>query len=132
MMPTLTVWALRLACAHLAFGLTVGALLLANKGFPFLAGSNWLGVHFHTMTFGWTIQCVIGVAYWILPTFGRRNNKGNDALAWSSVALVNLGTIVGCLSGTFSAAGFTIQALAALAFAAHLWPRVKPFGAKAK
>lgn len=132
MMPPLTFWALRLACAHLAVGLTVGALLLADKGFPFLAGSNWLDVHFHTMLFGWTIQFVMGVAYWILPTFGRRTNTGNDTLAWSAIALVNLGTLVGCFTGIFSAAAFTIQALAAMTFAAHTWPRLKAFGAKTK
>lgn len=131
MMPPLTFWALRLACAYLGVGLTVGALLLADKGFPFLGGPDWLGIHFHTMLFGWTIQFVMGVAYWILPTFGRRTNTGNDTLAWSAIALVNLGTIIGCFSGIFSAVAFTLQALAALTFAAHTWPRLKAFGAAA-
>lgn len=131
MMPPLTVWALRLACVHLTVGLSVGALLLVDKGFAFLGGAGWLGVHMHTMLFGWTIQFVIGVAYWILPTFGRRTNTGNDLPAWSAVVLVNLGTLVGCALGAFSASAFSLQALAALCFAAHVWPRLKPFGAPA-
>lgn len=131
MMPPLTVWAIRLACIHLTIGLTIGALILADKGIHFLPGDGWLSLHFHTMLFGWTIQFVIGVAYWILPTFGGRSNTGNDRFAWAAVGLVNLATILGSIGGLFgplAAVAFGLQALAAMSFAAHIWPRVKPFG----
>jgi hypothetical protein len=131
MMPPLTVWALRLACLHLALGLTVGALMLADKGVAFLPGQGWLSVHFHTMLFGWTIQFVMGVAYWILPTFGPRTNTGDDRLAWAAVILVNAGALLGSATGIFGALpaiAFGLQALAAVSFAAHIWPRVKAFG----
>jgi hypothetical protein len=131
-MPKISIWALRLACFHLAVGLSAGALLLAHKGVAFLPDSGrWFSVHFHTMLFGWTIQLVIGVAYWILPTFGGRSNRGNDALAVAAIVLVNAGTLVGCfaaLFGTTATVAFSMQAAAALSFALHLWPRVKAFG----
>lgn len=133
MMPPLTVWALRLACVHLGVGLTVGALYLADKGVSFLPGQGWLSVHFHTMLFGWTIQFVMGVAYWILPTFGARSNTGNDLLAWGAIALVNVATIIGCFTGFVRAPAtlaFAMQALAAICFARHLWPRIKAFGSR--
>lgn len=132
-MPKISLWALRLACLHLGVGLTAGALLLAHKGVGFLPMTDrWFSVHFHTMLFGWTIQLVIGVAYWILPTFGGRSNTGNDALAIAAIVLVNTGTVVGCFAaifGTTATVAFSMQAVAAVCFALHLWPRVKAFGA---
>lgn len=132
MMPTLSVWALRLALVHLGVGLSVGALMLAHKGVAFLPAGDWLAVHFHTMLFGWTIQLVIGVGYWILPKFRGGSSRGNDTLAIASVMLVNVGTVVGAVLGLYGAAAtvaWAMQAAAAACFAAHIWPRVKAFGA---
>lgn len=131
-MPSISVWALRLACVHLAIGFTIGALMLADKGVAFLPSpGTWLAVHLHTVLFGWTVQLVIGVAYWILPTFGARTNRGSDPLVIAAIVLVNLGVLVGAfggLYGTVATIAYLLQALAAASFAAHLWPRVKAFG----
>ncbi len=132
MMPTLSVWAIRLACVYFGVGITAGALMLANKGVAFLPhAGRWLPVHFHVMLFGWTIQLVIGVAYWILPKFRGGTSRGNDALAIAALVLVNMGTLVGCAASLFGAVAtvaFGIQAAAAVCFALHVWPRVKAFG----
>jgi hypothetical protein len=132
-MPSISIWALRLACVYLAVGLTAGALLLAHKGVSFLPhAQGWFSLHFHTMLFGWTIQFIMGVAYWILPTFGDRSTRTRDTLVIAALALVNAGTIVGSLAGLYglsATAAFAMQALAAVAFAGHMWPRVKAFGA---
>lgn len=132
MMPSISVWAIRLALVHLGVGLTVGALMLANKGYAFLPfAGRWLPVHFHEMLFGWTIQFVIGVGYWILPKFRGGASRGNDALAIAAIVLVNAGTLLGAGVSLFGAAAtvaFGLQAVAAVCFAAHLWPRVKAFG----
>ncbi len=132
MMPSISVWAIRLALIHLGLGLTAGALLLADKGVSFLPhASRWLSAHFHMMLFGWTIQLVIGVGYWILPKFRGGTSRGNDALAVAAIVLVNIGTLVGAgfsLYGVPATVAFGMQAVAAVCFAAHLWPRVKAFG----
>ncbi|QDG50163.1 cbb3-type cytochrome c oxidase subunit I [Persicimonas caeni] len=132
-MPSISYWAIRLALIHLGLGLTAGALMLAHKGYPFLPHfDRWLTAHFHTMLFGWTVQLVIGVGYWILPKFRGGTSRGNDALAIAAIVLVNVGTLMGAgfaLYGVAATVAFALQAGAAVCFAVHLWPRVKAFGA---
>ena len=134
-MPTLSLWTIRLACLHLIAGLSVGAIILANKGvLVWAAASGWIALHQHTLLFGWTVQLIFGVAYWILPTFRGGTNRGNDAFALAAVVLVNLGAVVGSfapqLGGGAAAttAAYTLELASAACFAAHAWPRVKAFG----
>ena len=133
MMPSISVWTLRLALVHLGVGLTLGALLLAEKGVTFLPEVNrLLSAHFHTMLFGWTVQLVYGVGYWILPKFRGGTSRGNDALAIAAIALINLGAVAGSFFSLFgipAAIVYGVETLSALCFALHMWPRVKAFGA---
>ena len=132
-MPRLSVWTIRAALVALGIGFLFGALMLANKGVPF-DPSLWrlLPAHIELVLLGWTMQLALGVAFWILPRFsgGRR---GNVPLAWASVALLNAGVIAvalaGWVGGWLAVAGRAAELLAAAAFAAHAWPRVKPPGA---
>lgn len=106
--------------------------MLAHKGYGFLPHfDRWLTAHLHTMLFGWTVQLVIGVGYWILPKFRGGTSRGNDRLAIAAIVLVNVGTLVGAgfsLYGLPATVAFGMQGVAATCFALHLWPRVKPFG----
>jgi cbb3-type cytochrome oxidase subunit 1 len=121
----------RTALLALVAGATLGALLLAAPGALSLA--RWRPLHAELLLVGWTVQLAFGVAYWILPRFRQGAERGRDSLAWAAFALVNLGwllTGVGrSMAGaeTWALAGRTAEGLAALAFATHAWPRVKPF-----
>lgn len=130
-MPPLTVWAIRAACLHLVAGWSIGALMLVDKGI----GLEWrvfdlLGLHIHLLFFGWMVQLAFGVAYWMLPTFGR--DRGRKPQAVAAVLLANIAIVV-ALANAFDLlptwAIFAAEALAAASFSVHAWPRIKSFGA---
>jgi heme/copper-type cytochrome/quinol oxidase subunit 1 len=134
--PRLSVWTLRLAFMYLLAGFTLGALMLANKGLsidPTLW--NLLPAHVDFLLFGWTLQFVFGVAFWILPRFSKAPRRGNENLAWTAVILLNAGIWidgVGPLLVHFSylnMVGRGLLILAAIVFSINAWPRVKPSGA---
>jgi hypothetical protein len=133
-MPRLSVWSIRAALSYLLLGFTFGALMLGHKGVP-LHPLVWrlLPAHIEFLFFGWTVQLVLGVAYWILPRFQTERNK--SALAWSAFALLNLGVwlvgiapVVGAPPSIYFG-GRLAEMGAAIAFALHAWPRIKPTGA---
>jgi hypothetical protein len=132
--PRLSVFFIRAALLYLALGFTFGALLLWNKGIP-LQPALWrlLPAHIEFLLLGWTVQLAFGVAFWILPRFYTQ--RGNTALAWLAFWLLNAGI---CLVGLAPLAGAPhwvpvlgrlAEAAAAVAFALHAWPRIKPAGA---
>jgi hypothetical protein len=104
-----------------------------------------LPAHIEFLLFGWTVQLILGVGFWILPRFspgeGRKPRRGREGLAWLAFFLLNLGALLaglGPLAGVLGGAGFSstlsiagraAEAGAALAFAVHAWPRVKAAGA---
>jgi hypothetical protein len=83
--------------------------------------------------FGWTLQLAMGVAFWILPRFARGRERGNEALAWCAFILPNAGVWLVGVGWMLGAPGWipwlgrAVEAAAAITFAAHAWPRVKPF-----
>jgi hypothetical protein len=129
--PRLTVWAVRASLLYLAAGFTLGALLLAHKGIPIHPGLwRLLPAHVECLLVGWTVQLGMGVAFWILPRFAGGASRGNEALAWCAVGLVNLGVVAVVLSGAVGAAspallGRVAEAGGAVAFALHAWGRVR-------
>ncbi|RVU48038.1 hypothetical protein EA187_00970 [Lujinxingia sediminis] len=130
-MAPLSIHALRLAILHLVVGLSAGALLLANKGptiLPLagLGSTELLRIHHHTLLFGWTVQLVMGVAYWILPTFGARTERGSERAMLVALIALNLGVVLAVAGLRLE--GWGLQAIAALSFGVHAWPRVKAFG----
>jgi hypothetical protein len=135
-MPRLTRYAIRAALFHLALGFTLGGLMLFNKGVTF-APWLWrlLPAHIEFLLIGWTAQLILGVGFWILPRFARSPVRGNETFAWLALGLLNLGVWlvgVGALleaSAVIPFLGRLAEAAAAVAFAAHAWPRVKPLGA---
>jgi hypothetical protein len=81
------------------------------------------------------VQLVMGVAFWIFPRFWR--SRGNEKPAWLAFGLINLGVWlagVGPLLSVpvlFVLLGRLVESGAAVAFAWHIWSRIKPPGAKA-
>jgi cbb3-type cytochrome oxidase subunit 1 len=131
-MPRLSVWFIRASLVYLVLGFTFGGLILFQKGIPFLP-SLWrlLPAHIEFLLFGWTVQLVMGMAFWILPRFSKSPVRGNEKLAWGAFVLINAGVLALALSGLcansswLSLLGRLAEALGVLLFAAHAWPRVK-------
>lgn len=133
-MPRLSCWFIRSALLHLALGFTLGGLLLFHKGVP-LHPLLWrlLPAHIEFLLFGWTLQLVMGVGFWIFPRF--RGSRGNEQPAWIAFGLLNVGVWLAGLGPTLAAPTFILflgrlaEAGAVAAFALHTWPRLKPPGA---
>jgi hypothetical protein len=120
---------------YLCLGFTFGGLILFNKGMP-LYPLAWLllSAHIESVLFGWTVQLVMGVGFWILPRFPKPHVRGNEKLAWAAFILVNVGiglvVLASFLSNGawFGFLGRVTEAAGILAFAVHAWPRIKGFG----
>ena len=133
-MPRLSCWFIRAGLIHVMVGVTAGSLLLFHKGWP-IHPLMWrlLPLHIECVFIGWTAQLALGVAFWILPRFHNPPERGNVALMWLAFALLNMGVgLVGvgaslAAPGWVPVAGRLAEVGAALAFALHAWPRIKPF-----
>lgn len=127
-MPKLSRWAIRAALFWLVVGWAIGAWLMMTRAWGWSAQA-WFYIDHHIamVLFGWTLQLVIAVAYWILPTFGGRQNRGREPAAWASVVAVNLG-VVAIVAGAAMATAVFSWLVATLCFGWHAWPRVKEFG----
>lgn len=131
-MPRLSVLYVRAALVYLALGLTVGMLLLWNKG-VFIHPLVWLLLpsHIEFLLIGWTVQLALGVAFWILPRW--QTQRGDVRGAWLAFALLNVGIWCVVLTPWLGlpdwvlTVGRLCEALAAASFALHAWPRVKPW-----
>ena len=133
-MPRLSRWFIRASLVYLALGFTFGGLMLFNKG-VLLSVWLWqlLPAHVEFLLLGWTVQLAMGVGFWILPRFNSL--RGNEKAAWAAFVLLNVGVWMagtGRLLGFpawMAVAGRAAEAGAAIAFAIHAWPRVKPLSA---
>jgi hypothetical protein len=134
-MPRLTVWMVRSALLQLGIGISLGALMLWNKG-SLIDLRIWLLVstHLELLIVGWLMQLALGVAFWILPRFTREPRYGNVRLGWLGFGLLNTGillVILGIWVGglqNLQPLGRLVEVIAALVMARVLWPRVKTFG----
>jgi heme/copper-type cytochrome/quinol oxidase subunit 1 len=133
-MPRLSALMIRLSLVSLLLGSTVGALLLGQYPPAVSRMPQLRGLHRDLMLFGWLVQFVLGVAYWILPRHASRPERGPRALAATGVALFQGGLVLALLGSTapalyaFAPAGRLLLAGASLLFAFLLLPRIKPFG----
>lgn len=133
-MPRLSVLMVRTALLHLALGFLLGALLLIQREVPLHPGVARLRpLHAELLLLGWTVQLAMGVAFWILPRFRSAPERGRVWPAWLAWLLLNAGVLstgIGLAAGLGIGAtlGRGAEALAAVAFAYHAWPRIKPFG----
>ena len=142
-MPRLSRCFLRGGFICLALGMLVGGLILVQKGtgrFPYF----WvlLPAHVYLVLVGGVTQCALGVSYWILPRLGVGKGRGNTALAWASYWALNTAILLVALhpaveialgmpaAGVAFAGGGLLQVVAAVAFALHAWPRIRPSQAR--
>jgi hypothetical protein len=133
-MPRLSVWLVRASLVYLVLGFTLGALLLAQKGLGGIPALwAWRPAHVELLLIGWTVQLVMGVAYWIFPRFGmsvaaRRIEPG----AWAAFGLLNGGVWAVGIGSALEApswvvlAGRGAEAVAVALMVATIWARVRP------
>lgn len=131
-MPKLSVWMVRASLVCMGIGFLFGSLILHHKGIPIYPWT-WLllNPHVELMIYGWTMQFVMGVAFWILPRFSGEGRYGKSYLGWVSFALLNIGLVLitsdsWFLLGYLATSGRVLTLLAVIAFVVMMWPRVKP------
>ncbi len=131
-MPRLSVWFVRASLVYLVAGFSLGAVMLSLKA---LARPGTMAAllpsHVDFLLVGWTVQLVMGVAFWILPRFEGGVSRGAVGWAWLAFVLINAGAVLAGVGGLTRAgdvarfAGRAAEAAAALAFGLHAWRRVK-------
>ena len=134
-MPRLTVWMVHAALLHLGTGVTLGMLLLWNKGSIF-DPRIWLllGTHLEIMVFGWLMQLALGVAFSILPRFTQEPRYGSVQRGWIGFVLLNAGILLVIISAWVIGAevlqpiGRLVEFAATVTLVSILWPRIKSFG----
>ncbi len=129
-MPRLSVWFVRASLLYLLGGITLGALMLADKGIPFYpAIIGYLPIHIEFLLVGWLLQLAFGVAFWILPRFGTGAPRGNERLVWAAFILLNAGVVMAAFQLWFPPAPVAArigETAAILLYVAGSWRRVKP------
>ena len=134
-MPRLSVWFVRCSLVYLLLGVTLGGLMLANKGVPFAAWAwSLVGAHMEFLLLGWMVQLAMGVAFWILPRFGSGAPRGNELLIWAAFAALNLGIWMAALQpyhmqSWLTLTGRILEAVSVFLFVFGSWQRVKPLEA---
>ena len=133
-MPFLSVLMIRTALVYFFAGGTFGSLLLAGKG-SLLGGILWryLPLHSEALLFGFLIQFIFGVAFWMFPRMASGPPRGNENLVWISFGLLNFGIVITFCGMTLGLGfayivGACLECGSILFFAMHAWPRVKAFG----
>lgn len=135
-MPPLSAWMVRLSLVSLALGALVGGLLLAAVPAVAPHGAALRQMHLDLMLFGWLVQFVLGVAYWMLPRHAATPERGSAPLAWGAFALFQCGLALAVVGQAFSLRGIApaaarpLLAGATFTFLGLLWGRVKPFAAR--
>jgi hypothetical protein len=120
---------IRLSLSYLLIATLIGAVLLTHKAVP-IHNAIWglLPIHYEMAVWGWLVQFVMGTAYWMFPRYLKDKGRGSSALAWSVVAVMNLGLWV--LLGSYvtgdymTAAGRGLLLIGVLLFAGLMWNRV--------
>jgi len=128
-MPRLSRWAIKIGLIQFALGVVLGATMLAAKaGYGAVGLLSHRLVHVHMLLFGWLVQLVMGVGYWLFPTFLEGPKRGTPRLAAAAVITLNVGVVCGTAEpwvAPAGAAGWTLEAGAVAMFALHSWPRIK-------
>lgn len=130
--------AVGLSLFYLLVGFTIGALMLASKAYAFYPSILlYLPLHIEYMMFGWFINLIFGVAYWMFPRFTPSRStmdkpRGFVRAAWVSLLLLNTGLVIYTCGEFFRATntvrlvGRLVELAAIACFMVNLWPRVKP------
>lgn len=136
-MPALSRWCVRCALAYLMAGMAMGSWMLivqARDGHG--PGAPWGVLHAHLLLVGFLLLLIFGVAFWMFPKVaGQRPGR---EVGWIAFALLNAGLLLRLVAEPMSDRGrgapawdvllgvsAVLPALAAVAFALAVWPRVR-------
>lgn len=128
-MPVQSVWMIRLSLSYLLIAILTGAVLLIHKAIP-IHDAIWgfLPVHYEMAIWGWLVQFVMGTAYWMFPRYLKDKGRGSTGLAWSVVAVINLGLWLllasYVLNEYLALAGRGLLLIGTFLFAGLMWNRV--------
>lgn len=139
-MPRLSRYLIRSSFFNLWVGFGFATLILSHKGLPDVFPAytwQWIPAHINLLLVGWMVQFALGVAYWIFPRlFDQLTERGRTSAAVLSAILLNLGVWLHVIAGLVAPwddslmplrpIGIALQILAALLFAYHAYPRVRP------
>ena len=130
-MPRVSVWMIRMSFLYLAFGVSIGALLLISKSLGIASFAwNLLPIHIEFLIFGWIIQFTLGTAYWILPRYLKTKGRGKPLPAIVMVILLNMGILLMVISelqpdySFLGLIGRSSQLLAVVLFIRLHWQRI--------
>lgn len=99
-------------------------------------GDPWPVLHAHLLLVGFLLLLIFGVAFWMFPKVAGQ--RAGREVGWVAFALLNAGLLLRVLAEPLSDHGrggavwdvllgvsAVLPALAALAFAVAIWPRVR-------
>ena len=91
-MPRITRWMIKSSFLYFSVGITMGAYLLLHKAWS-ISPASWsvLPYHIEIMIFGWILQFVMAVAYWMMPRFVEGPPRGPRWHSWVMFGLLNGG-----------------------------------------
>ena len=128
---------MRCALAYLVAGMAMGSWMLivqARRGYG--PGRPWPVLHAHLLLVGFLLLLIFGVAFWMFPKVG--GTRPGLEVGWVAFALLNAGLLLRLLAEPLSDRGrgaavwdvllgiaAVLPALAAVAFALAVWPRVR-------
>lgn len=121
-MPKYSVIFIKTSFIYLLIGSILGFLLLSNKAYNF-DSKIWslLPIHIDILIFGWFLQFIFGVAFWIMPRFTDKNSYGNEKLVLISYILIN----IGILTKTIYKYGLFFIFMGILFFILNIYPRIR-------
>ncbi len=153
-MPATSRAFVKASVVYLCLGAVLGALLLINRWLPFEPRIVTLKVsHVQVLVIGWLTQLILGVAWWLFPPLkaglrrdaprpvrsGQRQ-RGSELLFWATFVCLNGGVLfravleplhswtrLGWL-GTLANVSDLFLLVAAIAFVANMWGRVRALG----
>ncbi len=136
-MPKLTRWYIKLSLIYLLAAMLVGALLASRT---LWTPPRWIAalspVYFHLFMVGWVSELIIGVVFWLFPTYSHEKKRGNEPLAWTVFWVLNAGLLLRVVSepvlgsvpwaGGALALSAVLQWIAGMLFVYVTWGRVRP------
>ena len=153
-MPATSRAFVKVSIVCLILGAVLGALLLVNRWLPLDPRIAALkGSHVQLLVVGWLTQLILGVAWWLFPPLALRPQadgsraprrgqaqRGNEPLFWATFVLLNTGVLLRVIFepmqawtrveffGFLAGISGTLLVIAAIAFVANMWGRVRELG----
>lgn len=137
-MPTLSRYFIKTGLVYFAVALLMGLLVAAQPVLELPPVISLLRpVYLHLLMVGWVTQLIIGVVFWMFPKESKERPRGSEKLGWAVYGLLNAGLLLRVIGeplvvlqptlglGWTLALSAVLQMLAAWAFIANTWNRVK-------